>query len=73
MPHVVHNRFDDPLGFAIGSRCPNPGQALLDTIRQARLHKGVMFGVSPILFAIVTVELFNRIEAFLQYLLQKSL
>jgi len=68
-----HNRSDYALSLAVGSRRLNARKTLFDIVFQAKLHESMALGVSPIFFAVVAVKLLNRIGAFFQNLLQKSL
>ena len=70
MPHL-HDRFNDPLRLAIGPWGLDPGEPLFDVVRLTQPHKGMMFRISPIFFPVVGVELFDRVGAFLQNLLQE--
>ena len=43
-----HNRLDNPLGLAIGSRCLDLRKALFDAMFPAKGHEGMMLRISPV-------------------------
>ena len=69
----LHNRFNDPLRLAVGLGSLDLRKPLFDPLTPAKCHKSVVFRISPILFSIIGIVLFNRIGTFFQNLLQKDL
>lgn len=68
-----HDRRDNALCLAIGSRCLDLRKALFNSMFPAKGHERMMLWISPILLPIVAVEPLYRIWAFLQNLFQKDL
>ena len=68
----IHERFDDPLGLAVGFGIAHPGEALFDPVLRTELHKGMMRGVPFVLLAVVGIVLLDGVRALLQDLLQKG-
>jgi len=68
----IHERFDDPLGLAVGFGITQPGETLLDPVLRTELHQGMMRWVPFILLAVVGIVLLDGIRALLQDLLQKG-
>ena len=69
---LLHKRSDDSFRFAVCLRGLDFCESLLNLVFSACLHKGVSIG-SAVFQSIVGVYLFNRIGAFVYYLLQERL